>query len=120
MALAVRRRLLRLLLIPFDKKLSFNAHVDSHFMMRLDGPKQGLGTSCEIGEAFQSRMKCSSESASFSTADFQASMASSVIRSPQVLTASIASSFSVAKNARLMAQARRFDHFARELPSLTL
>ena len=33
----------------------------SLFLVRLDGSKQGLGASCEIGAAFQSRMKCSSE-----------------------------------------------------------
>ena len=37
------------------------AGVDLHFMARLDRAKQGLGVSCEIGEAFQSRMKYSSE-----------------------------------------------------------
>ena len=30
-------------------------------MVRLDRAEQGLGVSCEIGEAFQSRMKYSSE-----------------------------------------------------------
>jgi hypothetical protein len=35
--------------------------VDLHFMVRLGRSKKGLGISREIGVAFQSRMKCSSE-----------------------------------------------------------
>ena len=38
----------------------YSLGVELHFMVRLDRLKRGLGVSCEIGGAFQSRVRCSS------------------------------------------------------------